>query len=301
MIGQSIAGESMADVLALDSLGRLVVVEIKRDWSDRSTVGQLLEYAATSKDYTYESFNQLAQGYKKWLGGELIQGFREFAERPDFSEKDLCKSQRVFIVAPDSDIGLKRIVEWLKDYGVPIEIIPFRLLADANNNLRFIDIAGITTETEIDQPDEWAGHWIFNTNESYGPGAYQRMFDKGLIAIYGYENGGANIEGTSPGQKVLAYVNGQGIRALGEIVDPIVRAESGIFFDDDGNPQQDEYHVRVVWEAILPEESAISNAQASAMGYSLPVRTVFGRLLRGRLASILEEEIRRRYKLLPAA
>lgn len=61
VIGQSIAGQSMADVLALDSVGNLIVVEVKRDWSDRSTVGQLLEYAAAYKDAAYETFNQLAQ------------------------------------------------------------------------------------------------------------------------------------------------------------------------------------------------------------------------------------------------
>jgi hypothetical protein len=295
VIGQSISGQSMADVLALDSFGNLVVVEIKRDWSDRSTVAQLLEYAATYKDYTYESFNQLAQKYKNWTDCELIQKFREFAERPDFSEKDLCRSQRVFVVAPDSDLGLKRIVEWLKGFGVPIEFIPFQLLADIKNKLRFIDITGVTTETEVERPsDAWAGHWIFNTNETYAPGAYHRMFDRAVIAIYGYENAGADLEGSSTGHKVLAYVNGQGIRALGEVVDPIVKPGSGIFLDENGDPQPDEYHVSVVWKVVLPPESALSNSQASSMGYSLPVRTVFGRLHRGRLASKLEEEIRRR-------
>jgi len=42
VFGQSILGQSMADVVALDSLGSLIIVEIKRDWSDRSTVAQLL-------------------------------------------------------------------------------------------------------------------------------------------------------------------------------------------------------------------------------------------------------------------
>lgn len=295
VIGQSVAGKGMADILSLDSFGNLVIVEIKRDWSDRSTVAQLLEYAAEYKDSTYAIFNQLAQAYKKWPGGELIQKFREFAERPDFPQDQLVKSQRVFVVAPDSDIGLKKIVGWLQHYGVPIEFIPFRLLADQTNTLRLIDITGVTTEVEVEQPsDSWAGHWIFNTNETYGPGAYQRMFDQGVIAIYGYGNGGANLEGASVGQKVFAYVNGQGIRALGEVIDPIVKPGSGIFLDENGNQQPEEYHVSISWKVVLPREAALSNSEASNMGYSLPVRTVFGRLHRGRLASKLEEEIRRR-------
>jgi hypothetical protein len=29
------------------------------------------------------------------------------------------------IVAPDSDSGLKKIIDWVKDYGVPVELFPF--------------------------------------------------------------------------------------------------------------------------------------------------------------------------------
>jgi hypothetical protein len=289
VFAQSVAGQSMADVLALDSFGNLVVVEVKRDWSDRSTVSQLLEYAAGCKDCAYEFFNQQAKQYKKWTGGELIDQFRVFAERPDFPQTDLCKRQRVFIVAPESDSGLKKIIDWLRAYGVPIEFIPFRLFADDAQSPRFIDIIGVTSETEVQvEDDSWAGHWIFNTNETHCPGAYQKMFDHNVIAIYGYDNGGANLEGASPGQKVFAYVNGQGIRALGEVENSAVQAGKGIFLDPSGHQYPGEYHLSVSWIIRLEPRAALSNSEASAMGYSLPVRTVFGRLHRGRLAGQLE-------------
>jgi hypothetical protein len=295
VFAQSIAGQSMADVLALDSFGNLVVVEVKRDWSDRSTISQLLEYAAGCKDCAYEFFNQQAKGYKKWPGGELIEQFRVFAERPDFPQTDLCKRQRVFIVAPESDTGLKNIIDWLHGYGVPIEFIPFRLFADDAQCPRFIDIAGVTGEIEMQvEDDQWTGHWIFNTNETYCPGAYERMFERNVIAIYGYDNGGENLEGAAPGQKVFAYVNGKGITALGEIQDSDVRAGKGIFLDPSGQQYPEEYHLPVSWKTILQPQAALSNSEASAMGYSLPVRTVFGRLHRGRRASQLEAAIKKR-------
>jgi hypothetical protein len=284
----------MADLLALDALGNLILVEIKRDWSDRSTVAQLLEYAAAYQDATYEAFNQVAKKYK--IGGELIDKFREFIERPEFPQEQIGRKQRVFIVAPDSDFGLKKIVNWLQAYGVPIEFISFRLLANEDNLLRMIDITGASNDIAIKQApaDGWAGHWIFNTNETDTPGAYKRMFDRGVIAIYGYENGGANLEGSAVGEKVLAYVNGQGLRALGVILDPTVKPGSGIFLDEHGGQRPEEYHVSVNWKVILSPETALSNSEASSMGYSLPIRTVFGHLWRGRLASKLEEEIERR-------
>src|SRR4249920_3801399 len=53
VIARSVAGQSMADILALDAFGRLVIIEIKRDWSDRATVGQLLEYAARLRTVSF--------------------------------------------------------------------------------------------------------------------------------------------------------------------------------------------------------------------------------------------------------
>ena len=295
IIGQSIQGKSMADVLALDSYGNLVIMEIKRDWSDRSTVAQLLEYAATYAESTYEDFNRIAKNYTKWGNGELIDRFREFVERPEFSQEQLCKKQRVFIVAPDADSSLKKIVGWLQRYGVPIEFIPFKLWVDQSGKLRMIDITGSFSDIEIDRSsDNWEGHWIFNTNESNAAGAYKFMFSEDVIAIFGYENGGANLEGATAGQKVFAYVNGQGLRALGEIVDPTVMRGEGVFFDKNGQQSSEEYHVQVKWDIVLPEQVALSNSDASKMGYSLPVRTVFGHLRRGQLAYKLEEEMQRR-------
>ena len=54
VISRSVSGKNMADILALDADGCVVIVEIKRDWSDRATVGQLLEYAAAMTGKNYE-------------------------------------------------------------------------------------------------------------------------------------------------------------------------------------------------------------------------------------------------------
>lgn len=286
-----------ADILALDSFGNLIIVGIEREWSDRTAVTRFLDEAASYKEdqSPYETLNQLARECRNWPDGvELIDKFREFADDPTFPPERLCRNQHVYIVAPEYDFVVKRIVEWLRQYHVPIKFIPFRLLADQNNTLCMIDISGVTTDMEFESGGGWVGHRIFNTNETRAPGTYQRMFDRGVIAIYGYENGGENLKGALSGDMVFAYVNGQGIRALGEVIDPAVRPGSGIFVDDNGNQQLDEYHLSVSWKVILPQEAALSNSEASNMGYRLPVRTVFERLNRGELASRLGAEIKRR-------
>ena len=297
VIGQSISGKRMADIIALDSIGNLITIEIKRDWSDRVVVAQLLEYAAKFHNIGYDQLNDIAQAYSKWEGGELISAFCKFSDREEFPKEKLGENQRIYIVAPDSDTGLKNIVEWLQDYGVPIEFIPFSLYGDDLNHIRYISIEPVEFEIEKKEVDRtWAGHWLFNTNERYCKGAYKRMFENNVIAIYGYETGPKTLEGTSEGEKVFAYVNQQGIRALGTILDSNVVEGKGIFLDEEGNQSPDEYHVKVKWDCVLPREKALTNSEAMQMDYNLPAVSAFSRLRRGTIANVIEKEIIHRSK-----
>jgi hypothetical protein len=107
-------------------------------------------------------------------------------------------------------------------------------------------------------------------------------------------NGPANLEGAAANDRVLAYVNQQGLRAIGTVLGPQVRSGSGIFIDDNGNQLPDEYHLNVQWE-VVPLEGAICAADvANQFGYSLPVRSVFAKLHRGSVALRLEQELRLR-------
>jgi len=296
-IGQSISGRSMADVLALDTSGNLIIIEIKRDWSNRKTIGQLLEYAAKFKDVSYERLAEEVKKYDKWEEGELYDKFLDFADDKEFPREDIGKRQRVMIVAPDSDSGLKRIIDWLKDYGVPVEFVPFHIYTDKNNNPKLFMIDGVTSSPEtpeVSDEQEWAGHWIFNTNETNAPGAYKKMFENNVAAIYGYDDGPNMLEGAEAGDKIMAYVNKQGLKALATIKNSDVKKGEGIFLDEDGNQQPGEYHLEVDWEIILPEEKAISSRQSKEMGYNLPLGLTFGKLLQGVLAKKIEEEMRKR-------
>jgi hypothetical protein len=297
VIAQSVAGQSMADVLALDALGRLVIVEIKRHLSDRTVVGQLLEYAARLKSASFEELQNYARRYNGDNNFDLYAAFQNFAEGVKLTKEEFGREHRVFIVAPDSDANLRLIVDWLKSYNVPIEFVPFTIYADVQGGPRFLQFEGVVTSPELTTHDDsWAGHWIFNTNETHAPGAYERMFQKNVAAIYGYPNGPANLEGAAAGDKVFAYVNQQGLRAIGAVQDPQVIPGTGIFLDDEGNQQPDEYHLKVSWQVAPDERSITSSEAATQFGYNLPVRSVFAKLHRGSVALRLENELRSRAK-----
>lgn len=296
VIGQSVAGQSMADVLAFDASGRLIIIEIKRDWSNRETIGQLLEYAAKLRSSTYEELQVAARKYRSDPALDLYQLFcTTFAEQI-VAPEELGKRQRLLVVAPDADQNLQRIVEWLRSYGVPIQFVPFSIYADQSLTPQYLQIEGAAqlpepaSTTESGEP--WAGHWIFNTNESYSRGAYEKMFARHVAAIYGYPNGPKNLEGARAGDRILAYVNQQGLRAIGVVLDGNVVAGQGIFLDESGQQQPGEFHLNVRWEAIVAPNAALSARQAKEMGYNLPVRSTFARLQQGQKAALLEQKLK---------
>jgi hypothetical protein len=224
--------------------------------------------------------------------------FVEFIENEEFPASRIGQKHRVIIVAPDADENLKRIVAWLRSYGVPIEFVPFSVFADPQGLPRLLSISGVqsTSESNLDSL-KWRGHWIFNTNEKHGRGAYRRMFERNVAAIYGYPTGPATLQqGAAPGDKVLAYVSGHGVAAVGDVVSGEVKPGTGIFLWPDGTQKPEEYHLDVIWTTILPLEKAIHASFASALDkdYTFPARVVFGRLKNGPVAERLVEEITQR-------
>ncbi len=299
VIAQSVSGQSMGDILALDADGRLIIVEIKRDWSNRATVGQLLEYAARMTGSNYEDLEKLHRCYRSQQDGEnyrsLIDRFREeLTDDPTVNEETIPKREkghRICIVAPRSDEGLSQIVKWLKEYGVPISFVPFTLYTDDNNEdilLEMKPIPMIQAEQRNVASEEERDRF-FNTNETNAPGAYERMFEQDVIAIYGYANGPSNLEGSTADQRVFAYVSGRGIVAVGRIVDGRVVPGDTVF----GQPR--EYHVQVAWETIVPADRAVTLMEVKQkFGYRLP-RSVFCKMYCSpRVTDWIAEELLRR-------
>ena len=300
VISQSVAGQSMGDILALDADGCLVIVEIKRDWSNRATVGQILEYAAEMTGKCYEDLEKLHHSY--WIKQQsncsyasLLKRFQTLTDNHECDEDDIPRRQkghRILIVAPAADEGLMRIVEWLREYGVPISFVPFTIHADTESTDILLELDPLPEAQsfgEIVENQDWRGDWIFNTNETYAPGAYRKMFDQGVIAIHGYESGPANLTGSAEGQRVFAYVNRKGVLAVGSIVHGQPVSGTTVF------GEEREFHVKVVWETIVDDDKGITLRDVrEEKGYNLPVRCVFARMNRPDAANWIADELQRR-------
>lgn len=118
------------DLLCLDSVGDLVIVELKRDKTPREITAQLLDYASWVKDLSNDRIYQITEGY---FGGErsLDQVFKEkFGEDiPDV----LNESHRMVVVASEIDSSSERIIEYLSDsYGVAINAVTFQFFKEGS-------------------------------------------------------------------------------------------------------------------------------------------------------------------------
>ncbi len=299
VISQSVSGQSMADILALDADGCLVIVEIKRDWSDRATVGQLLEYAAAMVGHSHDDLEDLHKRYWTRRAGvsgykTLLERFRELTDDPRLDESVIPRRERghrICIVAPRSDEGLLKIVDWLEGYGVPISFLPFTLHACQDDAEVLLEIEPLSPMPSVsaDTVTGWQGDWFFNTNETHARDAYRKMFAQGVIGIYGYENGSANLTGGIEGQRVFAYVNRKGILGVGDIVDRQPVPGNTVFGEDQ------EFHLKVEWQVTVTDAHGVTMQEVSeAKNYNLPVRNVFCAISRHDVADWIAEQLRQR-------
>ena len=116
---------SEIDLLCLDSAGALVVVELKKGRTPRDVTAQALDYASWVKDLSYQRIEELAAVYLK---GSLEEAFVEKfgGELPE----SLNESHRSLIVAEAMDASTERIVRYLSDLKVPINVATVQQFRD---------------------------------------------------------------------------------------------------------------------------------------------------------------------------
>ncbi|MDD9981675.1 MAG: endonuclease NucS [Gammaproteobacteria bacterium] len=107
------------DLLCLDSTGGLVIVELKKGRTPREVTAQVLDYAYWVRDLSYEKISALFDDYRKSRRA-LSEAFEQ--KYGDELPATLNESHRSVIVAEEMDGGTERIVRYLSDLDVPINV-----------------------------------------------------------------------------------------------------------------------------------------------------------------------------------
>lgn len=152
------------DLLAMDETGTVIVLELKRDKSDREVVSQVLDYASWVQDLEYEDIASVFAAYQgKWQGGtttSLQDAFKAFfgVEIPE----DINSSHEMVIVATDLHPESERVVRYLqRNYAVPVNAVFFSIFMDGDSEyLSRSWLVEPTTEEGVSQkPTRWNGEY----------------------------------------------------------------------------------------------------------------------------------------------
>lgn len=269
------------DILAVDSAGDLVAIEIKRGRTPRDVAAQVLDYGSWIRGLGYD---QVVEVYESRHDGKSFEtAFDEqFGRTPPDT---LNESHRLLIVASELDSPTERIVDYLvEDYGVPINAVFFRYFEDHGRAYlaRTWLIAPTKAEVHTSRApvrrtqEPWNGRdWYV----SFGEGEYRSWSD---AVRYGFISGGGakwytqTLYSLPVGGRVFVHIPSVGFVGVGEVVEgattvhdftvgvdgvptPILKAPldaPNLERYASGEPDELETFVRVEWEVTVPREQA---------------------------------------------
>lgn len=272
------------DLLAMDVEGNLHVLELKRDKTSRDVVAQVLDYGSWVTTLDRETIIDLANEHLH--GTPFETAFEDVfgISAPD----ELNASLNLVVVATDLDPSSERIVTYLRDFGVPVNVVFFTYLEDdgrrylARSWLVAGDDAGSGTgaaaRKQKSKRAEWNGRdWFVSFGEDSA-----RSWDDGLR--YGFISAGGgtwysgSLHNLPVGARVNVHIPKNGYVAIGEVLRPATRFDEAEVlidgqwarladqeltatyrFNADGSRDSDddaEYAVPVRWYIAAPKSEA---------------------------------------------
>jgi hypothetical protein len=114
------------DLLAIDAQGDLYVIELKKDRTPRDVVAQTLEYGFWVQSLSFSAIRELYATHHD--GEDFDSAFTSHFEA-DIPEA-VNTAHHLLVVATGMDLSTEQIVEYVRGYGVPINVLFFEYLHD---------------------------------------------------------------------------------------------------------------------------------------------------------------------------
>lgn len=123
------------DILAINNIGEIIIIELKRDKTYREIVSQALDYATWIKDLNYEELNSIFNRFYKSEFNDLGEYFTSKFDK-DSEEIDFNSDHKMLIVGSEIDDSTVRIIDYLSSepYSVNINAVNFNYFKDTKGN-----------------------------------------------------------------------------------------------------------------------------------------------------------------------
>ncbi|ODT04875.1 MAG: nuclease [Gemmatimonadetes bacterium SCN 70-22] len=267
------------DLLAIAPDGVLVLIELKRDRTPREVVAQALDYATWVERLQPED---IAAIYGRFAPGRRLTDDFQARFGQALDEASLNDSHLIVVVASALDASTERIVNYLSDREVPLNVLCFQVFAAGSEQFLSRTWLIEPAKTQVnastspeDSKEPWNGEYYC----SFGRGA-ERSWEDAVDFSFICAGGGSWYSNTlkllSPGDRVWVKVPATGFvgvarvtgystpaSAFTRVVDgkdrPVFEvATRGNYhrqFMDD--PEKCEYFVPVRWLQTVPLDGAI--------------------------------------------
>lgn len=121
------------DLLAIAPDGVLILIELKRDRTPRDVVAQAIDYASWVGSLRPEDITTIYRQFKQNDNVIFADDFRQRFGQP-LDEIELNQSHQIVIVASALDDSTERIVRYLSERGIPINVLFFQVLTTEQTN-----------------------------------------------------------------------------------------------------------------------------------------------------------------------
>jgi hypothetical protein len=266
------------DLLAVAPDGSLVLIELKRDRTPRDVVAQALDYAHWVEKLEPEG---IAAIYGRFAPDRnLADDFRQRFGYP-LDEDELNQNHQIIIVAAALDDSTERIVHYLSDRDIPINVLCFQVFSDGSEQLLArtwmfdpvrTQISAATTASGTREP--WNGEFYC----SFGHGntrSWSDALDFGFICGGGGSWYSKTLQLLGPDDRVWVKVPGSGFVGVGRVTGPAqpastfrvntpegerpvleVATRGSYHRESSDDPERCEYFVPVRWLQTVPLERA---------------------------------------------
>jgi len=261
------------DLLCIDAGGNLIVVELKKNLTPREVTAQVLDYASWVNKI---SDDDLAQIYLDYTNNEKNIG-DAFKERfgIELSDNNDDSDIQMVIVAVDMDGSTERIIKYLQEYSVNINVLFFNVFEQ--NGERFLSRAWMVEPDDVSititkSSKEWNGEYYCNFLEED-----VRSWDDAVKYGFVSAGGGSWFTGTmlklNIDDRIWVNTPKKGYAGVGIVTGTArparetslkVGTDEVVFFElplignysKDAHPETEEYVLPVKWIKTVPLDAA---------------------------------------------
>jgi len=280
MIGRQVVTSfgKRIDLLAIDGEGDLHVIELKRDRTPREVVAQALEYGFWIQNLSFEAISELYA--KHHDGDDFDSAFTSHFETE--MPEAINTTHHLAVVAASLDSSTEQIIEYVRGYGVPINVLFFEYLADGDREylarswLTDPELEPSSSGRSSKKQTPWNELDFFVAVTENQHRNWDDMRHYGFVSAGHGEKYRKAMSNLFEGARVWAEIPGTGYVGVGEVIAPAVAVndfnvvvdgrtmpileaplEAPDVADEADDPERSEYLARVRWIQTRPRERAL--------------------------------------------